>query len=342
MAVAISIKTYRENKDLMLNLRLIATGKANPALEMSSSMLDQKLSKASGYTYKKSGVVTRRFSDKNESQSELAALALRDALNNAAVAANSIDLLISACGVQEQALPSTACAIAAHAGMLDGTPAFDVNASCLGFMMALKVAASLLSTGTYRRIAVVSADQPSRGMNWGEPEASLIFGDGAAAAILEKGNENQGIQSFLFKTYVEGRQFCEIRGGGTKCNPSTGSVDKDYLFSMDGKQVLKLALQKMPGFMHELMAQSGFSLDTIDIVVPHQASHLGMTHMIKRIGLDAARVVNIYETHGNQVAASIPTALHEAFVTGRLRFGQRALLLGTAAGVSLGGLVLDV
>ena len=326
----------------MLNLRLLATGKADPALEVSSDMLDRKLNKNCGYTYKKSGVAMRRFSAGDESQSELAASALRDALKNAAMTAGSIDLLISACGVQEQPLPSTACAIGAHAGLPDGTPAFDVNASCLGFMMALNIAASLLNAGAYRRIAIVSADQPSRGLNWDEPEASLIFGDGAAAAIVEKGNNSQGIRSFLFKTYAEGRAFCEIRGGGTKCNPSVGSVDQDYLFSMDGKQVLKLALQKMPGFMQELLAQNEISLDSVDVVVPHQASHLGMTRMIDRIGLDADRVINIYETHGNQVAASMPTALHEAFKTGRLASGKRALLLGTAAGLSLGGLVLDV
>jgi 3-oxoacyl-[acyl-carrier-protein] synthase-3 len=326
----------------MLSLRVLATGKANPAIEVSSAELDKKLNRGSGFTQKKSGVVIRRFSAPNESQSELAARALTDAVRNAGIPSSSIDLLISACGVQEQALPSTACAIGAHANLSEGVPAFDINASCLGFMMALKVAASLLSTGTYRRIAVVSADQPSRGLDWDEPEASLIFGDGAAAVVLEKGNDQQGIRSFLFKTYVEGRQFCEIRAGGTKCNPSKGAVDKDYLFRMNGKQVLKLVSLKMPDFMNELMDQRGILLDSVDLVVPHQASHLGMAHMIKRIGLDPGRVVNIYETHGNQVAASIPTALHEAFATGRLRAGTRALMLGTAAGVSIGGLVLDI
>lgn len=326
----------------MLSLRLLATGKANPALEITSTMLDQRLNFGTGYTLRKSGVVTRRFSAPNESQSELAARALKDALKNGDILPGSVDLLISACGVQEQALPSTACAIGEHAGMPEGMPAFDVNASCLGFLMALKVAASMLNTGAYRRIAVVSADQPSRGVDWDEPESSLIFGDGAAAAILEKGNEKQGIHSFLYKTYVEGRRFCEIRAGGTKCNPAAGAIDKDYLFSMNGKQVLKLALQKMPGFMCELMGQKNIDVGSVDVVVPHQASHLGMSHMIKRIGLDPARIIDIYKTHGNQVAASIPTALHHALSSGRLVAGKRALLIGTAAGISIGGLVLDL
>jgi 3-oxoacyl-[acyl-carrier-protein] synthase III len=326
----------------MLSLRLLATGKALPPIEITSEMLDKRLHKKIGYTYKKSGVRTRFFSAKNQLQSELGAMALHDAIKNAKIASNSIDLIISACGVQEQPLPSTACAIAKQAELCEGTPAFDINASCLSFLVALNTAATLLNAGVYRRIAIVSADQPSRGLDWDIPESSLIFGDGAAAAIIEKGNHAQGIQSFLFKTYVAGREFCEIRGGGTRCNPLTGAVDKDYLFSMNGQQVLKMALQKMPNFVKELMVSSGSSMKDIDIMVPHQASHLGMASVVRRIGFDEERVINIYETHGNQVAASMPTALHEAFITGRLYPGKRALLLGSAAGLSLGGMLLDV
>ena len=326
----------------MLGLRLLATGKALPDIEVTSEMLDQKLNQEIGYTYNKSGVQVRHFSSENQTQSALGALALRDAISNAKVASSSIDLLISACGVQEQPLPSTACAIAAHAKLPEGTPAFDINASCLGFLVALHVAATLVNTLAYRRIAIVSADQPSRGVDWDIPEASLIFGDGAAAVIVEKGNVTQGIHAFLFKTYVEGRKFCEIRGGGTKCNPAAGSVDKDYLFHMEGRQVLKMALQKMPMFLNELLGNGSFPLENIDTIVPHQASQLGMTGIIRQIGCDATRVINIFSTHGNQVAASIPTALHQAFITGRLCTGKRILLLGTAAGLSLGGMLLEV
>lgn len=326
----------------MLSVKILAMGKALPTNTVSSAMLDVTLGKEDGYTYKKSGVMSRQFSPHEQSQSELAAIALKDALRNASISAKSIDLLISACGVQEQALPSTACAIAEHAGLSEGTPAFDINSSCLSFLTALNIAASLLKTGTYKRIAVVSSDQPSRGINWNDPEASLIFGDGAAAAIVESGTATQGIRSFMLKTFTIGRHFCEIRAGGTKRNPIVGFEQNDYMFSMNGKQVLKLALQQMPGFLNELFTQSEVSRDSIDVIIPHQASHLGMSHMIRRIGLNEENVINIYKTHGNQVAASLPTALYEAFSTGRLTSGKRGLLLGTAAGMSIGGLVLDV
>ncbi|SNS53821.1 3-Oxoacyl-[acyl-carrier-protein (ACP)] synthase III C terminal [Noviherbaspirillum humi] len=110
---------------------------------------------------------------------------------------------------------------------------------------------------------------------------------------------------------------------------------------MNGKKVMKLALQNMPAFMEELLASKGMSVETMDLIIPHQASHLGMAHMSKRIGVDPSRIVDIYSTHGNQVAASIPTALHEALASGRLQPGKRALLIGTAAGLSIGGMVMD-
>jgi len=322
--------------------RLIATGKALPSLRVTSESLDRKHGWPVGHTFAKGGVRVRHFAAEGESQSQLGATALADALQRACLPASSIDLLISACGVPEQALPSTACFIAARAGLPRGTPAFDVNASCLGFMAALRVAAGLMTSGGYERIAIVASDMASRGLDWDEPEASLIFGDGAAAAILEKGGGAQGIAAYRMETFPEGKRFCEIRGGGSERNPPDSTMPKDFLFQMDGRAVFKLAAKVIPPFLDTLMAQTEGGKASLDLVVPHQASHLGMAHAARKLGLPASRVVNIYETHGNQVAASLPTALHEALTTGRAKAGDRVLLIGTAAGLSVGGLVLDL
>lgn len=326
----------------MIPVRIIATGKALPVDRVSAEQLDQRFGYAPGHTLRASGVRFRHLAAMHESQSALGAAALRDALRRASLDASRIDLLIAACGVPEQALPNTACLIAQHAGLPAGTPAFDVNASCLSFLAGLRVAAGLLQSGGYTRIALVSSDLASRGVDWREPEASLIFGDGAAAAILEKGAHGQGVAAFRFATYPEGYRYCEIRAGGTHRNPRAGMTSDDHLFHMDGKAVFRLAARVMPGFLTRLMADADGGQASIDVVVPHQASHLGMRHAARRLGVDAERIVDIYATHGNQVAASMPTALHEAFVTGRAAPGKRALLIGTAAGLSVGGMVLDL
>jgi 3-oxoacyl-[acyl-carrier-protein] synthase III len=331
----------------MIPVRLVSTGKALPSQTVTAESLDASMGRSAGYTFKASGVRVRHIASKHETQSALGAAALADALRNSSLNVSSIDLLISACGVPEQALPSTACFIAQQAGLPRGTPAFDVNASCLGFLAGLRVAAGLLATGGYRRIALVSSDLASRGVDWADPEASLIFGDGAAAVILEasseqQGTAQQGIKAFKLETYPEGRRYCEIRAGGTQRNPRMGVESEDFLFKMDGKAVFKLAAKVVPPFLTDLMGQLPGSVDSIDVVVPHQASHLAMAHMAKKLGLDAAKIIDIYATHGNQVAASLPTALHEAVVTGRAKPGSRVLMVGTAAGLTVGGLVLDL
>lgn len=326
----------------MSAVRIVSTGKALPSQCLSAEQLDRASGARPGTSLKQSGVQMRHFAGPGESQSALGAAALKSALQAASLQPGSIDLLISACAVAEQALPSTACLIAQAAGLAAGTPAFDVNASCLSFLSGMEVAAALLATGRYRRIALVSSDLASRGIDWAEPEASLIFGDGAAAVILESGTAQQRIRAFKLATYPEGRKYCEIRGGGTARNPRVGVTPQDYLFHMDGKAVFKLASRVLPDFLRELLATAHTDLAGIDLVVPHQASHLGLLHAAKLLKMPASKIVNIYATHGNQVAASIPTALHEAISTGRARTGQRLLLMGTAAGLSVGGMVLDL
>lgn len=325
----------------MLSLRIIASGVAVPAQRVSSAALDAQLQLRAGTVEKKSGIIARYLAPAHLAQSELAAQAVRHALLRAGLRATDCDALLSVAGVAEQALPNTASAIMQRLGVA-GMPAFDVNASCLGFLAGLHTAAAFLAAGVYRRIILVASDLASRGVDWNDPEASFIFGDGAAAVIVERGSAEQGIRAFRMQTYPEGRSYCEIRAGGTQRNPRVGVVPQDFLFRMDGKAVFKLASQVIPPMLEHVLQEAGVKRDAVDVVVPHQASHLGMAHLAKRLHLPAERVVNIYPHHGNQVAASIPTALHHAYECGLAAPGKCALLLGTAAGFTAGAAVLSL
>ena len=333
------LRSMRKRDD-GLPLRVIATGVACPQRHVTAEELDARLGRPPGTTLQSSGVAARYLSGDDETQSELGAQALHAALAQAGLGAHGIDLLIGACGVPEQALPSTACAIAAHAGLADGTPAFDVNASCLSFLAALHQAAALLAAGSYRRIAIVSADLPSRGVDWDQPHASSIFGDGAAAVIVERGDGRARMLAYRFKTYPAGRRHCEIRAGGTLRNPRNGVEPADYLFQMDGRAAFRLASQVLPPLMRAALVEAGVTLDDVHTVVPHQASRLAMDHLARQLGIDAHRLVDIYARHGNQVAASLPTALDHANGNGALAPGRHLMLLGTAAGLSAGVMVL--
>ncbi|HCV66086.1 MAG: 3-oxoacyl-[acyl-carrier-protein] synthase III C-terminal domain-containing protein [Serratia proteamaculans] len=324
----------------LLPLKVIATGAALPPNRVDSSTLDSLLRKPPGYVEKRSGISYRFHAADDASQAELAVAALQDAITRGRLEAQSIDLLISASAISVQALPCTAAHILKVAGLAPGTAGFDINSSCVSFISAIQVAAGLLNAGTYRRIAIVSADLASRGIDWDHEESSLIFGDGAACAIVERGDGTSGILASLVETYPEGSELCEIRAGGTRRNPRAGMNNSDFLFHMQGKKLFRQASALIEDYLARLLAASGLTLAQIATVVPHQASHLSLEHMRKRLHVSAEVLVDIYRYHGNQVAASIPTALHAAVTSGRFNSGKPVMLIGTAAGLSLAGMVL--
>lgn len=320
-------------------LKIVSTGIALPPERITSSMLDTRLGKPAGYVGKRSGIAWRYHATDDASQAELAAQALHNALNAGSLSPSSVDLLICASAIAVQALPCSAIHILKAARMPAGMAGFDINSSCVSFISALEVAGGLLNTGAYRRIAIVSADIASRGIDWAHEESSLIFGDGAACAIVERGDGASGIMASLIEMYPAGSELCEIRAGGTRRNPRAGMNESDFLFHMQGKPLFRYASSLIDDYFARLLAKSGVTLTDIATVIPHQASHLSLEHMRKRLRVPESVLIDIYRHYGNQVAASIPTALHEAVVSGRLIAGQPAMLIGTAAGLTLAGMV---
>ena len=320
--------------------KIIATGIALPPTRVTSAELDARLGKPAGYVEKRCGIAWRYHASLRDSQAELAAQALHQALQAGGLTPSSIDLLICASAVAVQALPCSAIPILRAAGMPSGVAGFDINSSCVSFISALEVAAGLLNSGAYRRIAIVSADLASRGIDWNHEESSLIFGDGAACAIVERGDGRSGILASLIEMYPDGSELCEIRAGGTRRNPRAGMADSDFLFHMQGKPLFRYAASLIEDYFARLLQKSGLALADIATVVPHQASHLSLEHMRKRLHVPPATLVDIYRHYGNQVAASIPTALHEAVISGRFTAGNPVMLIGTAAGLTLAGMVL--
>lgn len=323
-----------------LPLSICSTGVALSPRRVDSTDLDRQLGKKAGYVEKRSGMTCRFHADKDASQSDLAVAALDDALARGGIAPASIDLLISASAIPVQALPFTAVHVLKASRLSAGIACMDINASCVSFIHALQVAAGLLNGGAYRRIAIVSSDLASRGIDWAHEESSLIFGDGAACAIVERGDGRRGVIACLNETYPDGSDYCEIRAGGTRRNPRAGIQDSDFLFHMDGKQIFRHAATLIDGFFDRLLRRSELSLSDISAVIPHQASHVSLEHMRRRLKVPKEVLVNIYRERGNQVAASIPSALHAAFIDGRLVSGRPAMLIGTGAGLSLSGMTL--
>jgi len=324
---------------------LVSTGTYLPKNALSSSELDHKLGRPTGWCEKHSKVKSRYHAEEQETFSFMGARALKSALERTGWDKVELDMIISASASKEQLLPFQAAAISRAVGLgHSGVACFDVDSTCLSFVTALDIASMYLQQGQYKRLAIVSSEVPSRFLNWEDAETAPLFGDGAVAVLLEASASSEaGLIASHMQTFSEGYDYCRIRAGGTRWNLRRPPEDEtDYFFRMEGRRAFRLAAAKIGPFLSELFARVGGNVTDVDLVVPHQASPLALAHIQERLGLPEGRMVNILASNGNQVAASIPFALSHALETGRLQRGQTALLLGSAAGLSLGAALMRI
>lgn len=349
-------------------MQIVATSALRGSRRVTAAELDTAYGRPEGTTLARSGVSERWWASDDETSSTLAARAVSTVLAAAGWEVADLDALIVTAAVPEQPIPTTAVLTLGHLGYAGGPiEAYDVNATCLSFLNGLDLAATKVAAGQWHRVVVVAVDLASKGLNHDDIESSALFGDGAAAVALAPpsmpgsraerssegageggepgpeagGSAGPGVLATRFETYPTGARLCEIPAGGTRFNvfnPPDQALD--YAFRMDGMGVIRLAARHLPRFIDELLAEAGLTRAELDVVVPHQTSGLGMKYLKAKLGFDPAQVIDILDDHGNQVAASLPSALDAAVQAGRLPAGSTALLIGTGAGLVIGGMVV--
>ncbi|MFS0916675.1 beta-ketoacyl-ACP synthase III [Brevibacillus sp. 179-C 1.1 NHS] len=326
-------------------IKILGTGKYLPTKRVTAAELEEKLGLAAGWVEKKSGVSVRHFVT-NETAAQMGAIAARRALEAAGLTLYDIDCIVCASGTAQQEIPCTAALIQEELQLSkSGIPCFDINATCLSFVTALDVMSCQMALGGYERVLIISTEISSAGLNWEQKESCVLFGDGAAAVVIGRtpGTESSRILGSSMKTYSEGAHYSEIRGGGTLIHPRQYAQGReaDFAFDMDGRKIFRLTSQLITGFVDRLLSSASITKEQIQAVIPHQASGMAMRIMAGKLGFHDQQMVNILADHGNVIAASIPMALHEAITQKHVRRGDHLLLLGTSAGLSLGGIVLE-
>jgi 3-oxoacyl-[acyl-carrier-protein] synthase-3 len=275
----------------------------------------------------------------------MGAAAARDALAAADVEARQLDAIVCVGSVPYQAIPCTAAFLQRVLGLENsGIAAFDVNATCLGFIAALDLVAQAVGTGRYRTVLIVASECVSIGLDEGDPLTAGLFGDGAGAAVIGTARRiGARLRASHLQTFSAGLEFCQIRSGGSAVNPRTRLDEflKGTVFEMQGRQTYKLAARLLPQFLQTLLDRGGVQAEQVQTWVPHQASGRAIAHLQKALGLPADRFISTLDTSGNQVSASLPIALHRGIAGGRIRPGTTIALVGSGAGLSFGGAVLD-
>lgn len=326
-------------------LRILGTGRDLPRRVVPSTDFDARWQRAPGTTFQDVGVRQRHVAAPDESSSAMAARAARQALDAAGLAPDALDCIVSACSVMEQAIPCLGAQVQRALGLgTSGIPAFDVNATCLSFLAALDLVSAAIAQGRYRHVLIVSSEIASAGLDPEDTSTAALFGDGAAAVVLgaAPADSASALLASRIETYAVGADLCQVRGGGTRLRSGTDPAAwrESSRFRMDGPATYKLAARYIRPFLARLLQQAGVAVQALDCIVPHQASGKALDHLTAALRLPPGRVVRTLPDFGNQVAASLPNALHEAVVSGALRRGQLVALLGSGAGLSLGGAVL--
>ena len=277
----------------------------------------------------------------------MAVEAIEKALKSAGIDRHDIDLVISACGVGYQTLPSTAPVVMAKLDLADGSAtAFDVNSTCLSFLTGIETAHKLLQSGNHKTALVFSSEIATRALPWEtDPNTAALFGDGAAAVILGYEDDvGQGLVASVMKTYPTAYEACSIAAGGTRFDfhKQNEEFKSHTMFNMDGKSLFRITRKYFSSVFEELLEKACWRKQDVDVVIPHQASPFALQHMIKATGLNCNQVVNISQSYGNQIAASIPFTFDYALKSGKITNGSKVLFIGTAAGVSIGGVAWEM
>ncbi|OBW92551.1 3-oxoacyl-ACP synthase [Gallibacterium genomosp. 3] len=322
-------------------INVLGIGKALPTKVVLSTDIDKRNHLSLGTTEKVTGLAKRCFLAEDQTAESLLDQAIREALAEANLQVDDIDCIINASAIDQQAIPFNAASTHRLLNPSKPIAGFDINMTCLSVLRAFDIASRLLDD--YKHILIVSCDIVSAGLDWSNIRTAGIFADGATAMVVTS-SQTGGIILSNFEVHSEGYEYCRIRGAGHKITPHnyTGNYQDVLYFEMNGKKLYKLSSTILPRFIEESLASKNLTLDDIDWIVPHQASQSSLDHVVKLLNIKRDKFIDIFKTHGNQVASSIPSALHTLFRTQQLKSGQKIMLVGTSAGVGLGLVVWQV
>jgi 3-oxoacyl-[acyl-carrier-protein] synthase-3 len=287
----------------------------------------------------RTGIKERRIlKGEGRGTSHMGAEAVRGLLAKTGTRPEDVELLICATTTPDFVHPCTANLICDMVGIRN-IGSFDVQAACSGFIYALAVARQFIAAETYRKVVVVGADKMSAIVDYTDRATCVIFGDGAAAILMEPSTDGNGIMDMILRSDGAGMKHLHQPAGGSRFPPTAETVAKrmHYVYQ-EGAAVYKFAVAGMTEVTEEIMARNNLRADMIDWVVPHQANKRIIETTAEKLGLSMDKVMLTIHKYGNTTAATIPLCLWD--YEGRLKTGDRMLLAAFGGGFTWGGAYL--
>lgn len=317
----------------MVNAKIISTGSYLPKKVLTNFDLEKMVETSDEWITERTGIKERHIADASELTSDLALNAAEEAVKNANINKDEIDLIIVATTTPDRTFPSTAVILQNKLGLSEKCFAFDMQAVCSGFIYALNVANNFIRTGQIKTALVVGAETISRIVDWKDRNTCVLFGDGAGAVILQATNEDCGILNCLL--HSDGK-YTDILNtdGGVSLNQKSGTI------FMEGREVFKLAVNKMSECVLENLSKCNLTQENIDLLVPHQANKRIIDGVGKKLGLPEDKVILTLDKQGNTSAASVPMALDYALKNSKIKSGDIVVLEALGGGITWGSIII--
>jgi 3-oxoacyl-[acyl-carrier-protein] synthase-3 len=316
----------------LANATIVGYGVAIPDGRLTNHELEQRVDTSDAWIVERTGIRERRIAGPEESTATLAVTAAAAAIKSAGLTPTEIDLMILATATPEQPLPHTGAFVGDRLGLRCGS--FDLAAACAGFVYELVVGASMLTTGC-RNVLLVGAETVSRIMDPTDRATSILFGDGAGAAVIVPTDGDEGILAWDLGCDGSAARLLEITAGGSRLPASIETVQaRKHYMTMAGQEVFRRAVRAVVESAKATLDRAEITSDQVDWFVPHQANIRIIESVAKKLGVPMERTVVNIERYGNTSSASIPLALFEAVDDGRVTEGDLVLLSGFGAGMT--------
>jgi len=317
--------------------RFAGTGSYFPPKVMTNNDIAQFLDTSDEWIVTRTGISQRHIAE-NETCSDMATEAAKNALDMAGVKPDQLDAIIVGTLSPDTIMPSTGCRVQYKLGVKNNCMAFDLAAACSGFLYGVRVADGMIRSGSAKNILVIGAEHLTACVDWRDRGTCILFGDGAGAAVLTA-DSTPGIRSIF--NYADGEYGDLLKQdnlGSQYLKKMMNEPAIDHMIKMKGNDVFKIAVRAMADAAQEAADAAGFKSEDIDWMIPHQANLRIIDAAAKRLGVDKEKVIINLTNYGNTSAATIPTALDQAVRDGRIKRGDNIVSAAFGGGLTWGSM----
>lgn len=325
----------------MANAKIIGLGSYIPEKVYDNAYMESIVETNDEWITRRTGIKERHVSADDEYTTDLAAKASEEAIKDSGLSPEDIDLILLATVTPDYFTPSCACVVQDKIGAVNAM-AIDYNAACSGFVAGVIIASQFIKTGTYKNVLIVAADVLTKATDYSDRATCVLFGDAAGAAVMTATDE-PGVISFDMGADGSGHNMITslaFRNDEEEIEKRI-SGKKETIW-MAGQAVMKFAVKAMADSSKRALEKAGLTYDDIALVVPHQANYRIVESAIKRMGITDDKIILTIDKYGNTSASCIPVAFNEAVKTGKVKKGDKVVLVGFGGGLTYAACVIQL